>query len=311
MTQCAISIKDLHKEYAPSKRSGAKVALKSVDLEIKQGEMFALLGPNGAGKSTLINILAGIISKTSGLVSVLGCDLDKDPRGVKMSLGVVPQEVYADPFFTPRKILDLQSGFFGVPKSQRKTDEILQTMGLSAHENAYTMALSGGMKRRLMVAKAMVHSPPILILDEPTAGVDISLRKRLWDTVRALNAAGTTIILTTHYLEEAQSLCERVAILDKGNIVACKPTEELLSSVKGKEIKIRFAHEVEKIPQIQGFSLNLSGKNSLIVRYNPQEVVLGKLLEEISKLKYEIKDISTRQSELEEVFLQLTGGEKS
>lgn len=298
----AISIEGLHKTYAPTKRSGAKTALKSVNLNVKKGEMFALLGPNGAGKSTLINILAGIVTKTAGSVDVLGFDLDSSPRNVKLSIGVVPQEIYADPFFTPRKILELQAGFFNVPKKDRRTDEILETMGLKAHENAYTMALSGGMKRRLMVAKAMVHAPPILILDEPTAGVDITLRKQLWDTVRELNAAGTTIILTTHYLEEAQSLCERVAILDKGNVVACAPTEELLASVKAKQLKIRLEKVPKNLPKIDGFVIETSGEQSIIAHYNPQETKLSQLLEALPN----ILDISTSQSDLEEVFLQLT-----
>lgn len=307
MTDAAIAITDLHKTYAPRRRSPEKRALTGVSLTVPRGATFALLGPNGAGKSTLINILAGIVRKTSGRAVVWGRDLDADPRGVKLALGVVPQEIYVDPFFTPRQILELQAGFFGVPRGERRTDAILALMGLTAQAGAYSMALSGGMKRRLMVAKAMVHAPPILILDEPTAGVDIALRQKLWEAVRALNAGGTTIILTTHYLEEAQALCERVAIIDKGQVVACDSTEALLARVKGKELTLRLDREIAGLPGVVGFALEQAGPRRLTVRYNPQEAALGALLDGVRAAGYGIADISTRQSELEEVFLQLTG----
>jgi len=308
MTDAAISITDLHKTYAARRRSPEKEALKGVSLTVPRGSTFALLGPNGAGKSTIINILAGIVRKTAGRAVVWGRCLDADPRGVKLALGVVPQEIYVDPFFTPRQILELQAGFFGVPRAQRRTDAILALMGLTAQAGAYSMALSGGMKRRLMVAKAMVHAPPILILDEPTAGVDIALRQKLWEAVRDLNAQGTTIVLTTHYLEEAQALCARVAIIDKGQVVACDTTEALLARVKGKELTLRLDREISGLPGIAGFALEQAGPRRLTVRYNPQEAALGALLDGVRAAGYGVADISTRVSELEEVFLQLTGG---
>ncbi|HBH25996.1 MAG TPA: multidrug ABC transporter ATP-binding protein [Rhodospirillaceae bacterium] len=306
----AIALSDLRKVYKPSRRhrGGRAQALAGVTLDIPRGSLFALLGPNGAGKSTLINILAGIVRKTSGTAQVWGRDLDADPRGAKLALGVVPQEIYVDPFFTPRQILEIQAGFFGVPRAQRRTDALLDLMDLRDKQHAYTMALSGGMKRRLMVAKAMVHAPPILILDEPTAGVDIALRQRLWEAVRGLNAAGTTIVLTTHYLEEAQALCERVAIIDKGALVACEATEDLLARVQAKSVTVRLDREVEAAPTVPGFTLERTGARSLAARYNPQEAPLGALLEALSRAGYAVVDISTRASELEEVFLQLTGG---
>lgn len=306
MTDAAIDISDLRKTYAARRRSPEKEALKGVDLTVRKGEIFALLGPNGAGKSTLINILAGIVRKGAGRAAVWGRDLDADPRGVKFALGVVPQEIYVDPFFTPRQILDIQAGFFGVPAAERRTDDILETVGLTSHARAYSMALSGGMKRRLMVAKAMVHAPPVLILDEPTAGVDVELRQRLWETVRALNAAGTTIILTTHYLEEAQALCKRVAIINHGQVVACEATEVLLSRVKGKELTLRLDKSIHALPDAPEFHMERTGERSLTVHYNPQEAKISALLEAVLKAGYTVTDISTRQSELEEVFLQLT-----
>lgn len=306
-----IVIKDLCKTYKPSRRhrGGNLEALSHITLDIPRGSLFALLGPNGAGKSTLINILAGIVRKTSGHAQVWGRDIEGDPRGVKLAIGVVPQEIYVDPFFTPRQILEIQAGFFGVPCAERRTDEILDLVGLSDKAGSYTMALSGGMKRRLMVAKAMVHAPPILILDEPTAGVDIALRQKLWEAVRALNASGTTIVLTTHYLEEAQNLCDRVAIIDKGVLVACEATQDLLSRVRGKALTLRLDRAITDMPSFPvGFRIEQKEPNTITAHYNPQEVRLSTLLEAVTTGGYAIVDIATRQSELEEVFLQLTTG---
>ncbi|MFZ4687420.1 MAG: ABC transporter ATP-binding protein, partial [Hyphomonadaceae bacterium] len=216
----AISARGLTKTYAASKKMPAKQALKGVDLAVPRGSVFGLLGPNGAGKSTFINILAGLVNKTSGAVSVWGIDADRNPREARAALGVVPQEINMDPFFTPRETLELMAGFYGVPPSERRTDEILDALGLGDKKHAYVRQLSGGMKRRLMVAKAMVHSPPILILDEPTAGVDVELRRSLWEYVRKLNAQGVTIVLTTHYLEEAQEMCDEIAIINHGQVIA-------------------------------------------------------------------------------------------
>lgn len=230
MTQeYALSVVDLRKIYKGSAQNPDKEALHSLSLAIPRGSIFGLLGPNGAGKSTLINICAGLVKKTAGHVTVCGHDLDHDEKAVKRSIGVVPQELSFDPFFTPRQILEMQAGLYGVPKGKRITDELLQRVGLTEQANAYARSLSGGMKRRLMIAKAMVHQPPILVLDEPTAGVDVALRQMLWQNVRALNEAGTTVILTTHYLEEAQELADTIAIINRGQLVAHAPKTDFLA----------------------------------------------------------------------------------
>lgn len=230
-----ISVSNLEKTYKGTKNSPPKHALKGINLDIKEGEIFGLLGPNGAGKSTMINIWAGLVKKTSGDVIVNGFDLDKSEKDVKRSLGIVAQELSFDPFFSPRQVLDLQAGLFGVPKSNRITDELLERVGLSEQAEAHARSLSGGMRRRLMIAKAMVHKPKILVLDEPTAGVDVALRQMLWRNVRALNEAGTTIVLTTHYLEEAEELADRIAIIDKGEVKALDKKETLLKGGKRLE----------------------------------------------------------------------------
>lgn len=230
-----ISVRNLRKTYRGTKNSPPKEALKGITLDIHQGEIFGLLGPNGAGKSTMINIWAGLVKKTSGDVIINGFDLDKNEKDVKRSIGVVAQELAFDPFFSPRQVLELQAGLFGVPKSARITDELLERVGLTEQSEAHARSLSGGMKRRLMIAKAMVHQPKILVLDEPTAGVDVALRQMLWRNVRALNDAGTTIILTTHYLEEAEELANRIAIIDKGEVKAMDNKETLLSGGKRLE----------------------------------------------------------------------------
>ncbi len=230
----AIEATGLTKTYAASKKMPAKQALKGIDLQIPRGSVFGLLGPNGAGKSTFINILAGLVNKTSGAVKIWGIDADKSPRESRAALGVVPQEINMDPFFTPRETLELMAGFYGVPAAERRTDEILDALGLGDKKHAYVRQLSGGMKRRLMVAKAMVHAPPVLVLDEPTAGVDVELRRSLWEYVRKLNAQGVTIVLTTHYLEEAQEMCDQIAIVNHGQVIACEPTPKLLKRMNQK-----------------------------------------------------------------------------
>lgn len=240
MTDIALSVSDLRKTYKGTKKSPEKLALDGISLDIPKGSIFGLLGPNGAGKSTLINICAGLVNKTSGTVRVWDADLDRDTNQAKRSIGVVPQELAFDPFFTPRQVLEMQAGLYGVPKSKRITDELLERVGLTEQAGAYARSLSGGMKRRLMIAKAMVHQPPILVLDEPTAGVDVALRQMLWRNVKELNAAGTTIILTTHYLEEAEEMCERIAIINHGRIIENKPTAELLhGSVDLEDVFLR------------------------------------------------------------------------
>lgn len=303
----AVEISDLRKIYKGNKKSPDKEALKGVSLNIKRGSIFGLLGPNGAGKSTIINIMAGLVTKTSGSVKIWDSDIDQDPRNAKAAIGVVPQEINEDAFFTPAASLDLMAGFYGVPKQDRKTTELLKMVGLEDKADAYTRSLSGGMKRRLMVAKAMVHSPPILVLDEPTAGVDVELRKQLWENVRALNEQGVTILLTTHYLEEAEELCDEIAIINHGEVIADEPTEALLSRIEGKTIRFRLDRPMEDVKTaLSGFCAEKTGQRSVIVRYNPSETEVGTMIQAIQKAGYGIVDIATDDSDLEDVFLQLT-----
>lgn len=303
----AIEIRGLNKTYKGNGKGKDKVALKNVDLDIPKGSIFALLGPNGAGKSTIINIMAGLVMKTSGSVSIWGNDLDKNVRQAKASIGVVPQEINYDPFFTPRRLLDIQAGLYGVPKDEIRTRELLKLVGLEEQAESYTRSLSGGMRRRLMVAKAMVHTPPILVLDEPTAGVDIELRKELWQNVRALNDEGVTVLLTTHYLEEAEELCDYIAIINHGEIVACEEKEALLSRIDQKEITFRLDKEIKSMPTgLDMFSPQKQGRRSVKCSYSPHEENVGKMIEAIQVAGYGIADISTDESDLEDVFLQLT-----
>ena len=309
MTKYAIDIKGLNKTYKASGKSAEKIALRDVDLKIPKGSIFALLGPNGAGKSTMINIMAGLVRKSAGTVKIWNSDIDDDARNAKASIGIVPQEINFDPFFTPAQLLNLQAGMYGVPKAERRTMELLETVGLADKADAYTRSLSGGMRRRLMVAKAMVHNPPILVLDEPTAGVDIELRKQLWDNVRALNERGTTVLLTTHYLEEAEELCDQIAIIHNGQIIANEDKETLLGRISNKEIRFRMDRPFKDIPQaLSGVCAHVQkeGRRTLMLRYSPDEVDLGAVLTIIQKAKLGIADITTDDSDLEDVFLQLT-----
>jgi len=307
MSKNAIHIKGLNKTYAASGKAPEKVALKDVDLEIKKGLIFGLLGPNGAGKSTIINILAGLVVKTSGTVEVCGYDIEGHEKAVKSCLGIVPQEINYDPFFSPVKLLELQAGLYGVPKSKRRSMGILKMMGLEDKAHSYVRSLSGGMRRRLMVAKAMVHSPPILILDEPTAGVDVELRKQLWKNVRALNEQGTTIVLTTHYLEEAEELCDEIAIINHGEIICSEPKEDLLARIENKEVIFRLDRQVQTIPaELEAFNAKKIGGRSIGVSYSPQEYSIGAMIEIIQKGGYGIADISTSESDLEDIFIRLT-----
>lgn len=308
----AIEIRNLTKIYAATKKSPQKLAVDGIDLDIPKGSMFALLGPNGAGKSTTINIMAGLVLKTSGQVSLNGYDIDTHPRSAKRSIGIVPQEVTFDPFFSPRRVMELQAGLYGVPKSERRTMEILDMMGLADKADSYSRSLSGGMRRRLMVAKAMVHNPDILVLDEPTAGVDIELRQQLWENVKRLNAAGTTILLTTHYLEEAENLCDRIAIINNGKVIANEDKETLLSRIEAKEITFRMDREVTSIPkELDGFNVRIEGKRRLVVCYRPADTNINAMIEAMNKTGYNIIDISTDNSDLEDVFLQLTRRDKA
>jgi ABC-2 type transport system ATP-binding protein len=307
MSENAIEIKNLTKIYAGSKNSKPKKALNDVSLKIPKGNIFGLLGPNGAGKSTIINILAGLVVKTSGTVNIWGIDIDEDARQAKAAIGVVPQEINYDPFFSPKELLDIQAGMYGVPKVERKSLELLELVGLADKADAYTRTLSGGMRRRLMVAKAMVHSPPVLILDEPTAGVDVELRRQLWENVRMLAEKGVTVVLTTHYLEEAEELCDKIAIINHGEIIVDESTEALLSKIDQKEIIFKLDKEISNIPDELGeFMAEKKGKSSLKCRYSPADNNVGKMIELIGKNGFQIVDISTKESDLEDVFIQLT-----
>lgn len=303
----AISIQNLNKTYKATSKTPEKQALIDVSLDIPRGSIFALLGPNGAGKSTLINILAGLVNKTSGHITVWDYDLDQNPRAVRSALGIVPQEINFDPFFTPAQILDLQAGLYGVPKSERQSQELLAKLGLADKANAYTRQLSGGMRRRVMVAKAMVHNPPILILDEPTAGVDIELRQQLWENVRTLNAAGTTVILTTHYLEEAQELCDRIAIINHGRLVANEDKRTLLARIEGKDITFTLTAPLAQIPDtLSHYNARLTDPQTLTITYAPRDIAVGRIIADIHAANLNIKDIETCSADLEDVFLQLT-----
>ncbi|MEQ1888174.1 MAG: ABC transporter ATP-binding protein [Alphaproteobacteria bacterium] len=305
--QNAIEARNLQKFYRGQGGGEPKHALKGIDLDIPRGSIFGLLGPNGAGKSTFINILAGLVIKNSGQVRIWGFDIDKNPRKSRVSIGIVPQELSIDPFFTPFDLLDLQAGMYGVPKADRRTAEILEVLGLADKAQAYARTLSGGMRRRLLVAKAMVHSPPILVLDEPTAGVDVELRQQLWEYVRTLNARGTTIVLTTHYLEEAEAMCDRIAIINHGEVIACEPTPQLLARISDKRLVISPAHPVAEVPaSLAGLNVERLRDGKLAVQYNPADTPVMMLIERIKDAGIPIADISTEESDLEDVFLQLT-----
>ena len=302
----AVSVNRLTKIYAKNSTNSV-VALNELNLEVKEGEIFGLLGPNGAGKTTFINILSGTVIKTKGSVNVWGFDIDKNPRQVRASVGIVPQEVNLDAFFSPRKLLELQAGLYGVPKKNRITDTILKMVSLEKQAESYSRTLSGGMKRRLLIAKAMVHQPPILVLDEPTAGVDVELRQNLWENVKNLNKQGVTIILTTHYLFEAQEMSDRIAILNKGNLVALDTTKNLLNKIKAKKIifKVNKLVDLSK-KKVNGLSFSSNLNNDIIVTYERNKHKIEDIINIIKSKGVEIIDISTEDGNLEDVFIQLT-----
>jgi ABC-2 type transport system ATP-binding protein len=305
--EAAIAVRGLDKVYRGRRGAPDKHALKAIDLDIPRGSMFALLGPNGAGKSTFINILAGLVNKTGGSARIWGFDIDENPRNAKASIGVVPQELFFDAFFTPFELLEVQAGLYGVPPAGRRTMEILEMVGLQDQRDAYARTLSGGMKRRLLIAKAMVHSPPVLVLDEPTAGVDIELRQQLWRNVQELNKHGVTIVLTTHYLEEAEQLCDIIAIINHGEVVACEPKKELLSRIDEKEILIEVAEQLEAIPpSLAGLNSQLVAPNKISVQVNKATTSMGEILAAISGSGLTVTDLTTSETDLEDVFLQLT-----
>ena len=306
MDKIALSAENLTKVYSKNNNSNKSIlALNKLNLEVKRGEIFGLLGPNGAGKTTFINILGGTVMKTSGKVQLWGFDLDTNPRQVRASIGIVPQEVNLDAFFSPKKLLELQAGLYGVKKKDRITDLILKMVALDKQANSYARSLSGGMKRRLLIAKAMVHQPPILVLDEPTAGVDVELRQNLWNNVRELNKLGVTIILTTHYLYEAEEMCDRIAIINKGNLVAFDTTEKLLGRIESKKIKFK----VKNLSQFEKIRLNgvkfSKTDSEITATYDKNKFKFDQIID-VVKNNAEILDISTDEGDLEDIFLQVT-----
>ena len=308
MKKVALSVENLTKIYsADGKKTSNIKALNNITLNVKQGEIFGLLGPNGAGKTTFLSVLAGTVVKTDGRVNVWGFDLDKNPRQVRASIGIVPQEVNLDAFFSPKALLDLQAGLYGIRKKEKITETILKLVSLDDQADSYSRNLSGGMKRRLLIAKAMVHQPPILILDEPTAGVDVDLRKNLWKNVKELNKIGVTIILTTHYLFEAQEMCERIAIINKGNLVALDTTKKLLERIKTKKITFKikgFQSNISlKLPNVK---FSIESNDSITVNYEKDTINFEQLINYLKEKNLEILDISIDEGDLEDVFIQLT-----
>jgi len=307
MDKFALTVENLTKIYSGSKTKKHNKALNELSFKVKQGEVFGLLGPNGAGKTTFLSILGGTVIKTNGKVNVWGFDLDKNPRQVRASVGIVPQEVNLDAFFSPKKLLELQAGLYGVEKKDRITDLILKMVALEDKANAYSRSLSGGMKRRLLIAKAMVHQPPILILDEPTAGVDVELRNNLWENVKELNKEGVTIILTTHYLIEAQEMCDRIAIINNGNLVALDTTERLLDRIKTKKINFKVKNiNLDQKLLMRDINFKIMSKNSILVTYEKKSLDFSEIVNYLNKNDIKIEDIITEDGDLEDVFVQLT-----
>ena len=307
MNKLALTVENLSKIFKNSKNQKENIALNNLNFKVNQGEIFGLLGPNGAGKTTFLNILGGLVVKTRGNINVWGFDIDKNPRQVKASIGIVPQEVNLDAFFTPEKLLELQAGLYGITKKDRITNLILKMVALENKAKAYSRSLSGGMKRRLLIAKAMVHQPPILILDEPTAGVDVELRYNLWKNVKQLNDEGVTIILTTHYLFEAQEMCDRIAIIDKGNLVALDTTQKLLDKIKTKKINFKIEKiDVAKTLSMKNIQFKINSPDSLTVIYEKDSHNFGEIISFLRKNDIKILDIFTEDGDLEDVFVQLT-----
>ena len=302
----SLKVEKLTKIYSQKSRNKIK-ALNNLNLEVKEGEIFGLLGPNGAGKTTFLNILGGTVIKSSGKVNVWGYDLDQNPREVRSSIGIVPQEVNLDPFFSPKKLLELHAGLYGIPKKDRITNTILKMVSLENQANSYARSLSGGMKRRLLIAKAMVHRPPILVLDEPTAGVDVELRNNLWNNVKILNKLGVTIILTTHLMYEAEEMCDRIAIINKGNLIKLDTTENLLNSIKTKKIIFK-VKKINKINpnDLNGIKFSYNSSNEIAVSYERERHKIDEIINKVRNAGMEIYDISTDEGNLEDVFVDLT-----
>lgn len=306
MTEAAIRIQNLKKTYRDRKTKQEKVALHGVDLEIPRGSFFGLLGPNGAGKSTLINILAGTVVKSSGTVAIMGHDIDAAQRQAKLSIGIVPQELVLDTFFTVRQALEITAGYYGIPKEKRRTDGIIRAMGLADKADSPSRRLSGGMRRRLLIGKALVHNPPVLILDEPTAGVDVELRKQLWNYVLELNRRGVTIVLTTHYLEEAQELCDEIAIINRGQVVAHEPTATLLRRMDTRNVVVTPEEPVTAAPLLAGFETKLRPGGAFAVSYRTGQSSVEQVLAAVRASGLHIRDIATEDPDLEDVFVSLT-----
>ena len=305
--ESAISARGLTKVYTSKRSKTEKLALDAIDLDVPHGSFFGLLGPNGAGKSTFINILGGMTKKTAGTASILGCDIDRDSRQTRASIGIVPQELNMDAHFTPFEALEFQAGFYGVPKKRRQTDAILAALGLTEQRDWYARRLSGGMQRRLLVGKALVHNPPVLILDEPTAGVDVEIRHQLWNHIRGLNQRGTAVVLTTHYLEEAEQLCDRIAIINHGQVVACDDTQTLIRQIDKQSLTVTLAHDLESIPESLGrFDAELGDFRQLRVSYRRSQTHIGEILGAVQAAGLEIADLTTQESNLEDLFLHLT-----
>jgi len=303
----AIVIRDLVKCYAGERGKPGKLALDGVSFEVPQGGIFGLLGPNGAGKSTLINILAGMVMKTSGTAEIWGFDIDRDHRNAKRAIGIVPQEVVFDPFFTPFEVLENTAGLYGVPKAMRRSLEILRSIHLEDKQDAYARTLSGGMKRRLLIGKALVHSPPVLVLDEPTAGVDVELRRQLWELVSELNAEGVTVVLTTHYLEEAEQLCDRIAIINHGKVIANKPTRELVEMAREKIVVLTLDRDIDCLPVHPAFlKCEHTGERTIEITYDKDHANAGEVLGLVQAQGLAILDVTTREADLEDVFVSLT-----
>ena len=301
----AIRITDLKKTYR-GKTGEEKIALKGVNLEVPQGAFFGLLGPNGAGKSTLINIMAGLVIKTSGTVEICGHDIDTATRAARQSIGVVPQELVLDTFFTVRQALEITAGYYGIPKAQRRTQEIIEAMGLADKADVPSRRLSGGMRRRLLVGKALVHAPKLLVLDEPTAGVDVELRRQLWEYVKRLNKAGTTILLTTHYLEEAEELCDDIAIIHHGNVIAHDTTEHLMQGVDSKAIILTLSAPLTEVPSALSDLQASIKQGKLVIHYQPSQSQVGDILSRVQGLGLAIRDVSTEEVDLEDLFVRMT-----
>ena len=311
-TAPAIRIDNLAKRYAPAKgakgtATEGKLALGGVSFDVPEGSIFGLLGPNGAGKSTLINILAGLVNKTGGTAEIWGFDIDRQRRNASRAIGIVPQEIVFDPFFTPFEVLENQAGFYGIPARLRRSEALLEAVRLADKRDAYARTLSGGMKRRLLVAKAMVHSPPILVLDEPTAGVDVDLRRQLWELVSDLNREGVTVVLTTHYLEEAEELCDQIAIINHGRLIAHKPTRELVAMAREKIVRLDVADDIAALPEADVFAACIqTGARTLEITYDRDRASAGQVLALVQAAGHIILDVTTREPDLEDVFVSLT-----